>query len=137
MESYENYTPSTIHIQTKGELFTFQSKGIATIREVYHESMGQHGGIEIVKMINRENIVGLPVPKEGVKLIVTMDIAASNEDSPCPRTDLVHTSHDMEIGEIDNIPVYSGFVILGVRTHSPIDIVHCIHDRYIWNTNLL
>lgn len=87
MNSFENYTPHAIVVQTPDNTFTFQSKGIARVTES-QEKVGEHGGFELRKTFYKE-IEGLPEPKDGIKYIVSMVVSQANARLCTPRTDLV------------------------------------------------
>lgn len=87
MNSFKNYTPHEIHVQTPLETFIFHSDGNARVEE--EQSMiGEHGGIEL-RFTTYKEITGIPEPKEGIKYIVSMVVAQANTKLTHPRNDLV------------------------------------------------
>ena len=101
METYENYTSETVVVQTDIDTFRFPSKGVARVEKIHCEPATEHGGIQIRKNPSYSSVVvGLPVQREGVKLIVSTDVAICIDSNARllevqPRADLVCPDHNL------------------------------------------
>lgn len=86
---FSNYTRVNVTYQDeKGERRTYGSEGWASIDEET-AVVSYHGGVPIGRTVYGE-IKGLPEPREGIKLIVSILVCQVNAKLPNPRTDLVY-----------------------------------------------